>query len=132
MLDVAHNPHAARVLAATLGAMGFHPETYAVFGMYADKDIGGVVDAVKARIDHWYVAGLPGARGAPALTIIEKLRAAGIAQTAIHAFDTITSAFRAARDAASNADRIIVFGSFLTVSAALAASRPVPETLSNI
>jgi len=132
VLDVAHNPHAARVLAATLGAMGFHPETYAVFGMYADKDIGGVVDAVKARIDHWYVAGLPGARGAPALTIIEKLRAAGVAQTAIHAFDTITSAFRAARDAASNADRIIVFGSFLTVSAALAASRSVPETLSNI
>ncbi|TMG99429.1 MAG: bifunctional tetrahydrofolate synthase/dihydrofolate synthase [Betaproteobacteria bacterium] len=132
VLDVAHNPHAARVLAATLGAMGFHPETYAVFGMYADKDIGGVVDAVKARIDHWYVAGLPGARGAPALTIIEKLRAAGVAQTAIHAFDTITSAFRAARDAASNADRIIVFGSFLTVSAALAASRAVPETLSNI
>src|SRR5205823_1453515 len=75
---------------------------------------------------------LRGARGAPALTIIEKLRAAGVAQTAIHAFDTITSAFRAARDAASNADRIIVFGSFLTVSAALAASRSVPETLSNI
>ena len=112
--------------------MGFHPETYAVFGMYADKDIGSVIDAVKPRIDHWYLAGLPGARGAPALMIIEKLRAAGVAQTAIHAFDTIASAFRAARDAASNADRIIVFGSFLTVSAALAASRPVPETLSNI
>ena len=64
--------------------------------------------------------------------IIEKLRAAGVAQTAIHAFDTIASAFRAARAAASNADRIIVFGSFLTVAAALAASRSVQETLSNI
>jgi len=119
------------VLAASLGAMGFHPESYAVFGMYADKDIGSVIDAVKPRIDHWYVAGLPGARGAPALMIVEKLRAAGVAQTAIHAFDTIAAAFRGARDAASNADRIIVFGSFLTVSAALAASRPVPEILSH-
>jgi dihydrofolate synthase / folylpolyglutamate synthase len=131
VLDVAHNPHAARVLAASLGAMGFHPETYAVFGMYADKDIGSVIDAVKPRIDHWYVAGLPGARGAPALMIIEKLRAAGVAQTAIHAFDTIASAFRAVRDAASNADRIVVFGSFLTVAAALAASRSVRENLSH-
>jgi dihydrofolate synthase / folylpolyglutamate synthase len=130
VLDVAHNPHAARVLAASLGAMGFHPETYAVFGMYADKDVQSVINAVKSRIDHWYVAGLPGARGAPALMIIEKLRAAGVAQTAIHAFDTIASAFRASRDAASNADRIIVFGSFLTVAAALAARRSVPEILS--
>ncbi|HEY3178012.1 MAG TPA: bifunctional tetrahydrofolate synthase/dihydrofolate synthase [Casimicrobiaceae bacterium] len=131
VLDVAHNPHAARALTASLGAMGFHPETYAVFGMYADKDIGGVIDAIKPRIDHWYVAGLPGARGAPALIMIEKLRAAGVAQTAIHPFDTIASAFRAARDAASNADRIVVFGSFLTVAAALAASRPLQQTLSH-
>jgi dihydrofolate synthase / folylpolyglutamate synthase len=131
VLDVAHNPHAARVLAASLGAMGFHPETYAVFGMYADKDIGNVIGAVKPRIDHWYVAGLPGERGAPALMIIEKLRAAGVAQTAIHAFDAIGSAFRAAREAASNADRIVVFGSFLTVAAAFAASRSVPEILSH-
>src|SRR5205823_5384172 len=57
VLDVAHNPHAARVLAASLGAMGFHPETYAVFGMYADKDIESVINAVKSRIDRWYVAG---------------------------------------------------------------------------
>jgi dihydrofolate synthase / folylpolyglutamate synthase len=131
VLDVAHNPHAARVLATSLGAMGFHPETFAVFGMYADKDIQGVINPVKSRIDHWYVAGLPGVRGAPALMIIEKLRAAGVAQTAIHAFDTIASAFRAARDAASNTDRIIVFGSFLTVAAARAASRSVPEILSH-
>jgi dihydrofolate synthase/folylpolyglutamate synthase len=131
VLDVAHNPHAARVLAASLGAMGFHPETYAVFGMYGDKDVASVIGAVKPRIDHWFVAGLPGARGAPALMIIEKLRAAGVAQTAIHAFDTIASAFRAARDRASNADRIVVFGSFLTVAAALAASRSIPEILSH-
>src|SRR5204862_3008166 len=101
VLDVAHNPHAARALAGTLGAMGFHPQTYAVFGMYADKDIGSVIDAIEPRIDHWYVAGLPGTRGAPALMIVEKLRMAGVAQTAIHTFDTIASAFRAARDAAS-------------------------------
>ena len=47
VLDVAHNPHAARVLADTLGAMSFHPATLAVFGMLADKDIDGVVAAMR-------------------------------------------------------------------------------------
>jgi dihydrofolate synthase/folylpolyglutamate synthase len=37
VLDVAHNPHAARVLAATLGAMGYFPETIAVLGMLATR-----------------------------------------------------------------------------------------------
>ena len=39
VLDVAHNPHAARALADALGAMGYHPETIAVCAMLADKDM---------------------------------------------------------------------------------------------
>jgi len=123
VLDVAHNPHAAQVLSAALGAMGFHPTTYAVFGMLADKDIRGVIDAVKQRVDRWHVAGLPGPRGANAEAIVSRLLAAGVAPLAIRAFGSIDAAFNAARDEAAEADRITVFGSFLTVAAALAASR---------
>ena len=39
VLDVAHNPHAARALSGALSTMGFFPETTAVFAMLADKDI---------------------------------------------------------------------------------------------
>jgi dihydrofolate synthase/folylpolyglutamate synthase len=127
VLDVAHNPHAARVLAAALGSMGFHPETSAVFGMLADKDIRGVIDAVRPRIDRWYIAPLPGPRGASADALAEHLRAAGIEGAAVHAFDSIATAYRAARDAAGEADRIVVFGSFLTVAAALAAQGKNPH-----
>jgi dihydrofolate synthase/folylpolyglutamate synthase len=67
---------------------------------------------------------LPGPRGAGAGTLAAQLERAGIAPTAIHTFDDVGSALRAARDEAGEADRIIVFGSFLTVGAALAASRP--------
>jgi dihydrofolate synthase/folylpolyglutamate synthase len=42
VLDVAHNPQAAGVLADNLGDMAFHPETWAVFGMLADKDMVAV------------------------------------------------------------------------------------------
>jgi dihydrofolate synthase/folylpolyglutamate synthase len=121
VLDVAHNPHAAGVLAASLFAMGFHRATFAVFGMLADKDIAAVIRAVASRIDRWYVSTLPGPRGAPAAVVAGALAAAGVAPAALRSFDDVASAFGAARADATEADRIIVFGSFLTVAAALAA-----------
>jgi dihydrofolate synthase/folylpolyglutamate synthase len=124
VLDVAHNPHAARALAATLGTMGHFPETLAVFGMLADKDVRGVIAAMAARVDHWFVATLPGARGATAEAIRAELAQAGVAARAVRTFDEIGSAFAAAREEADEADRIVVFGSFLTVAAALAAAKP--------
>ncbi|MET0733707.1 MAG: bifunctional tetrahydrofolate synthase/dihydrofolate synthase [Casimicrobiaceae bacterium] len=126
VLDVAHNPHAARVLAAALGEMGFHPETHAVFGMLADKDIRGVIDAVRTRVDRWHVAALPGPRGASAATVIAQLHAAGVTDATIRSYDSIDAAYRGARGAVGEADRIVTFGSFLTVAAALAAHRPAP------
>ena len=121
VLDVAHNPHAARVFAAALGTMGFHPRTIAVFGMLADKDIGGVVAAMIPRVDRWHVATLPPPRGASAASVHDALAAAGVASADVRTFDDVASAYRAARGEADEADRIVVFGSFLTVAAALAA-----------
>ncbi|MGH8648186.1 MAG: bifunctional tetrahydrofolate synthase/dihydrofolate synthase, partial [Burkholderiales bacterium] len=64
ILDVAHNPQAARALAASLAAMGGAGRTLAVFGMLKDKDIPGVAAAVKSQVAHWFIAGLGRARGA--------------------------------------------------------------------
>ncbi len=118
VLDVAHNPHAARALAATLGSMGFHPETIAVCAMLADKDMAGVAAALAPRIDRWFIAGLAGARGCGSQRLHDALLTAGVPPAAIRSFDTVAQAFGAARDAAGEADRIVVFGSFHTVAAA--------------
>ena len=122
VLDVAHNPHAARALADALATMGFHPQTFAVCAMLADKDMRGVVDALRPRIDRWFVAGLPGARGGGPAGIRDALLAAGVDGDAVRAYDDVATAFRAARVDASEADRIVVFGSFFTVAAALDAA----------
>jgi len=121
VLDVAHNPHAARALAATLSTMGYFQETIAVFGMLADKDIGSVIAATAPGIDRWFVASVPGPRGATASALRATLVSAGIEHATIHTFDDVETAFATARKAAGDADRIVVFGSFLTVAAALAA-----------
>ncbi len=123
VLDVAHNPQAARALAECLASMGYHPRTHAVFGMLADKDIDGVIAAVRDRIDRWFVAPLPGPRGASAETLAAALARAGVPAAQVRAGPDIASAWRSACDAAGEADRIVAFGSFLTVAAALAADR---------
>ncbi len=83
VLDVAHNPHAAHVLNATLGTMGYFPETLAVFGMLADKDVRGVIAALKGRVDRWFVATLPGPRGAAADALRAELLDAGVDPSAV-------------------------------------------------
>ena len=123
VLDVAHNPQAAAVLSETLSTMGFFPRTLAVFGMLADKDIDAVVRAIAARIDCWYIAPLPGPRGALSARVASALAHAGVDAAAVHAHDDIAQAFEAARNAAGETDRIAAFGSFLTVGAALAAAQ---------
>jgi dihydrofolate synthase / folylpolyglutamate synthase len=119
VLDVAHNPQAARAFADNLGAMGFHPRTLAVFGIMADKDIDAVIAALRPRVDHWLVATLPPPRGARASRLADRLAHAGAAPEAIDTFDDVSDAYASARGVATEADRIIVFGSFLTVAAAL-------------
>ena len=58
--------------------MGYHAQTHAVFGMLADKDIDGVVAALRGQVDRWTVAPLPGPRGASAQRLADALARAGV------------------------------------------------------
>jgi dihydrofolate synthase/folylpolyglutamate synthase len=120
VLDVAHNAQAAQALADNLGAMGFHPRTIAVFGIMADKDVVAVIAALLPRIDRWKVATLPPPRGATAATLARSLNEAGVASGAVSEYGDPAAAYQAAREEAMEADRIVVFGSFLTVAAVMA------------
>ncbi|MCM1511875.1 MAG: bifunctional tetrahydrofolate synthase/dihydrofolate synthase [Oxalobacter formigenes] len=114
--DVAHNPHAAAVLAENLRGMGNFHLTHAVFGAMADKDIGGVLAPFKDSVDFWYLTGLPLSRGATTAVLKEKLLAAGVFPDRIRLFDTPADALAAARLQARKDDRIVAFGSFWVVA----------------
>lgn len=136
ILDVAHNPHAAKALAGNLHAfnqlnasMSFQQSsvksrTLAVFSMLADKDIKSVVEAVNSEIDVWYVAAIDHLRGATLDVLVKS-----IAETNPHAdvkvFDTVIDAYRQAiidiegYIERNENDKIIVFGSFFTVSSVM-------------
>ncbi len=119
ILDVGHNPHAARWLAQRLAQTRVSGRTFAVFAMMIDKDVDAVIAPLKSCIDAWYVGALPdNPRAAPVELIGAKLRAAGVGDIVEEA--TIIATFEAAIAQAQAGDRILVFGSFFTVEAVLA------------
>lgn len=116
ILDVAHNPAAARELAANLCAMDKHGRTFALVAMLKDKDIIATIQALQNEVDHWLVAGLQVARGASIDEMLKALGDAGIEQQhAISAFPDVLSAYAYANEHTNDNDRICVFGSFHTV-----------------
>ena len=119
ILDVAHNPEAAKTLAANLADSGYAAETVAVCGMLRDKDIPGVLSALAPRITRWHVASLSGPRAASARELAEHLGAVGN-RAPVALFDSPAEAFSSARSSISQDDKIVVFGSFLTVGDVMA------------
>ncbi|MGH8751177.1 MAG: bifunctional tetrahydrofolate synthase/dihydrofolate synthase, partial [Burkholderiales bacterium] len=119
ILDVAHNPQAARALAENLAAMGSCRRTYAVFGMLKDKDIAGVASLLAPQVDHWMLASIHEQRGASAADLARELRQAGITESAAQEFADPGAAYLHACNLAAENDRIIVFGSFHTVAGVL-------------
>lgn len=118
IMDVAHNPHAAKVLAANLRERPCAGQTLAIVGLLADKDADGVIAALTEVVDDWYTVSLDGPRGRTAADLAKVLQTVGI--RAITCPDII-AACRSVKVAAKPGDRIVVFGSFHVVAPVLAA-----------
>jgi dihydrofolate synthase/folylpolyglutamate synthase len=114
ILDVAHNPHAARSLAQNLANLP-PAKTFAVFSMLKDKDVAGVVTALDARIDVWLVAGIDAPRGATTAELVQVLQNSRVCGE-VKACASIADAVHEASNRAGENDRIMAFGSFYTVA----------------
>lgn len=121
VLDVGHNPHAARALRQSLIALPFAQKRIAVFSMLNDKDINGVLSILKDQFDEWLIAPLDLPRGR-SLNDLQTV----FAQHDIHnvkPFAHIQAACEFALSHADENDRIVVFGSFHTVAEAMQVCR---------
>ena len=124
ILDVAHNPAAASVMADNLGRSAssgrpFHgyARTLAVCGMLSDKDAAGIAAVLRGCIDVWWCTSTEGARGQSGIALAEQVRSH--VNVPVHVAASVAEACTAASSAAADDDRIIVFGSFHTVGPAL-------------
>jgi len=116
VFDVAHNPDAASVLAGNLARHPARGRTFAVCGMLADKDVAGVLAALRDSVDGWYAATTDGPRALRDTELAGRAAQCGIEMTAAGG---VCAAMRAAAGHAQPGDRIVVFGSFLTVGPGL-------------
>ena len=119
LVDVGHNPQAARELAAALAARPASGRTLAVYAALADKAVHGVVQALQPRVDQWLLAGLDGEGGRvqSAQALQARLQDTAAAVAPVH--DSVAQALQQALEQARAGDRVLVFGSFHTVAAAL-------------
>lgn len=118
ILDVAHNPDAARSLAASLAARPCRGRTLAVCGVLADKDAAGIAGALASEVVRWIAVGLDGPRALAPGELARRLEAGGA--RGVTSAPDVASGLEAARRECRPGDRVVVFGSFLTVGPALA------------
>lgn len=112
ILDVGHNPHAAKYLATQIQKLADHSRVLVVCGMLKDKDIRGTLAELEGVASRWYLGTLPGPRGASAKEISTVLNQGHQQQQ----FSSISDAYRTAMSEANENDVVLCFGSFLTVS----------------
>ena len=119
LLDVAHNPASAQVLARALAEDGSGGRTVAIVGMRDDKDVEGLVGALSASVDAWIGVPVEDARSLDVTELARRVANAsgrGCLETA-----DVREAIAAARMLSQAGDRIVVTGSFYIVGPALEA-----------
>lgn len=123
LLDVAHNPDAVARLHDYLAAGNATAtgRTVAIFGVMADKDLEGILAAAGDVFSHWYLPQLsdcPRSAAPQALQqIIFEHTAAG--QDTVKLSQSVEDSIIAAIQSTAANDKIVVFGSFITVGEAL-------------
>jgi len=114
LIDVAHNPAAAAVLAKTLAAMQIDGETTAIVGLLDDKDVEGVVSPLIPHVDRWIAMTADSHRAIEANELARRI--SNLAGRACLVAESAAAAVESARRTASENDRILATGSFFTVS----------------
>jgi dihydrofolate synthase/folylpolyglutamate synthase len=117
ILDVAHNPAAARVLGRNLREHAIAGRTLAVCGILADKDAVAVAAELRGCIDAWWCVTTEGERGRSGVSLARMIEEAVAAP--VEAADSTPAGCAAALANAKPLDRVVVFGSFHVVGPAL-------------
>ncbi len=117
LLDVAHNPDAARVLGDALPDINASGRLVAVFGVLADKDVDGIVAPLCNAVDTWIAvpADNPRALATEALAA----RVANHCDKPCRIAYSIAAGLALAASLTNADDQILVTGSFYTVGPAL-------------
>ncbi len=118
ILDVAHNPAAAKYLAQRLQGQACKGQTFALMSVMKDKDLDGIVSALQPVVAGWFVADQPNNNRAMAAGDMAEVLGQHQIDT-ISASSNVRQAYQKVLSLMGEADRLVVFGSFFTVAEVL-------------
>lgn len=116
ILDVAHNPNAAKNLLNRLEILPEKGSKYMIISMMKDKDISGFIDIFSGIISKWVVCKMDTERSLTSEELSEKLVTFGASDVTV--LDSPKKAFNYVNEIASKDDTAIVTGSFQLVGPA--------------
>lgn len=131
LIDVAHNPHAAKQLAKYIKETPKQGKTYALFSMLRDKDIIGVVNEMDSCIDEWHIFPTQGSRGLNLQELkqvfIQHQKSSNNEQyteqettqdqlSNIISHENFDDASETVKNIMKDEDRVVAFGCFLVIS----------------
>ena len=119
LLDVGHNPLAARVLVDFLKQAFPGKRIHALFTMMNDKDFKGVIETMKPVIYDWYISPLKNPRTANENDMLDAFQSCSV-DNVNSGYADFSEAFAAAKANIENQDLLVIFGSFFLVSEFLA------------
>ncbi|MDA7841480.1 bifunctional tetrahydrofolate synthase/dihydrofolate synthase [Gammaproteobacteria bacterium] len=114
IIDVAHNADSAEKLSDNLNKED-KKNTIAVIGVLKDKDVYSLIKPMINNIDKWYCGTINSDRGMNSDEIKTRMSST-VSQKNIETFNSIDKACSQAMASLGKNDRLIVYGSFYTVS----------------
>ena len=116
LIDVAHNPHAAKQLAKHLQSNPVKGKTFALFSMLKDKDIVQVISIMNSHIDEWHIVELSGPRSTKMDELKRTISRQSESNKNIIVHENFLNAVESVKTNSNLKDRVVAFGSFLVVS----------------
>ncbi|RTK94342.1 MAG: bifunctional folylpolyglutamate synthase/dihydrofolate synthase [Neisseriaceae bacterium] len=115
IFDTAHNPQAIELMCKNMLKLGFAKTNIAVFAIAQDKDYKKILEIATQHFDKWYIAPLSTSRTSDVAELAEIIVTHGIKKNNIVISQTINEAFSNGYHGLQNNERLVSFGSFITV-----------------
>lgn len=124
IFDIAHNPKGVEVMAANLACLPASGNLHAVFSIFANKDVHAILEIVGNIVDYWYVTRNASPHAVPTEELCQMVGKHASTERIFTAKD-VAAAYRMARNKLEAGDKLLTFGSVITVAEALTASQLV-------
>ncbi|MCU7958716.1 MAG: bifunctional folylpolyglutamate synthase/dihydrofolate synthase [gamma proteobacterium symbiont of Bathyaustriella thionipta] len=117
-LDVAHNLDAVSVLAENLRQQPTEGQRWAIFSALNDKDAAQMTALLNHETDHWLLVASQGERGCDLKSLTDKISPV-LSAASLTGMGSVSEALDWLAERVQPEDRVVCFGSFQVVAAAL-------------